>query len=335
MKNLTDKVHDTDWDTLVILDSFRYDYFIDEYQHFPYVRNGDVEKVISPGSATPEVAPKLFPGTYDYNLYSANKVVYAEGIIDNWHPTETFNKVIEIESSTHNETQFTPSPQDEIEFVKDNKKKINKHKSVLWMMQPHTPYFGDVQLNFPPNRMDSDKLRDEDNNMSEVFKYLLRESYRGNVRQALWIATAVLGMLDGNIVITSDHGELLFDETIRDGNVESGHYSGSTHSKLRNVPWVKINATEHEDIHEIDAEKFVKLAFDCVLGREVDAEAKTDLLETIRAHESGEITDKLPYCRKDLIPILLRSDEYERNLLTSSNSKPKIPAKQLKELGYL
>jgi hypothetical protein len=329
MQKLDAKIHNTDWDTLVVFDACRYDYLHDEYDNFPYVRNGSVEKVMSPGSATEESAPRMFPGEYDFNLYSANKLVYTNGIIDDWDPEETFNRVIEIESSTHNETRFTPSPQDEITFVQEKKKEINEHKSVLWMMQPHTPYFGDVQLNISSYQMDDDKLKDSS------FKHLIRESYRGNVRQALWIATSLLGMLDGKIAITSDHGELLFDKTIRMGSEKYGHYPNSSHSKLRNIPWIEMEADEYESIHDIDAEKFVEMAFDCVFGRELDEDARNCFPETLRMHERGEVTDRMPYCRKDMIPMLRKSDEYKEKFESPENDEANIPAKQLEELGYL
>jgi len=360
MKNLTDKVHDTDWDTLVILDSFRHDYFIDEYQHFPYVRNGDVEKVMSPGSATPEVAPKLFPGTYDYNLYSANKVVHtnapidgrpaSQGYIDGWDAESTFNSVVEIESSTHSETRFTPSPQDEIDFIKENKDIINKEKSVLWLMQPHTPYFGDVQLNIRDDDIDNSKLRDDNGDIQEAVKYLFRKSYRGNVREALWIVTSIVGELEGNIVITSDHGELLFDQSVqhrtgfqrvgsaplRDRRSGLGHYVDSSHSKLRNVPWMEIDATSYDSIYEIDAERFVELSFNCVLNREVDESARTHYPKRIKRYERGEGTVLAsPYSRKDLIMLLIRAKKSDKKISPSSSYNSKIPEKQLKELGYL
>jgi len=359
MKNLTDKVHDTDWDTLVILDSFRYDYFSDEYQHFPYVRNGDVEKVMSPGSATPEVAPKLFPGTYDYNLYSANKVVHtkaaiddrpaSQGYIEGWDAESTFNSVVEIESSTHSETRFTPSPQDEIDFIKENKDIINKEKSVLWLMQPHTPYFGDVQLNIRDDGIDNSKLKDDNGDIQDGVKYLFRKSYRGNVREALWIVTSLVGELEGDVVITSDHGELLFDQSVkhrpgfqsassllRDRRSGLGHYVDSSHSKLRNVPWVEINATNYDNIYKMDAEKFVELSFKCVLNREVDESARKNYTKRIKRYESGEGTVlESPHTRKDLIMLLMRSKEYDKKISPPDNSNSNIPEKQLKELGYL
>ena len=360
MKKLTDKVHGCEWDTLVILDSFRYDYFIDEYQHFPYIKNSDVEKVMSPGSATPEVAPKLFPDAYDYNLYSANKVVHekapiedrpaSQGFITGWNAESTFNNVVEIESSTHNETRFTPSPEDEIHFINENKDIINKEKSVLWLMQPHTPYFGDVQLNIRDDGLDISKLRDDNHDISESVKYLFRRSYRGNVREALWIVTSLLGELEGDIAITSDHGELLFDQAIQDrpGFQRSGperlrskrsglgHHVGSSHSKLRNVPWVEIDATNCDSIYEMGAEKFVELSFNCVLNRELDEDARKNFPQRIESYERGEGTVlQSPYSRKDLIMLLIRAKENNKTISASDNSNSNIPEKQLKELGYL
>jgi len=329
MEYLKDKIHGTDWDTLVVFDACRYDYLNDEYDNFPYVRDGSVEKVMAPGSATKESAPRMFPESYDYNLYSGNILLYANGTIDNWNAEEKFNEVVEIESSTHNETRFTPSPQDAITFVRENKDKINEQKSILWMMQPHTPYFGDVQLNISSYNMEEFDFRDSS------FETLIRESYKGNVRQALWIATSLLGMLDGKLAITSDHGELLYDETIPDGRDDYGHYPGSNHSKLRNVPWIEMEAGEYESIQQIRVEEFLELTFDCVLDREISDSAKEHFSETLRIHEGGEITDRDPYSRKDMIPMLLKSDEYREKFNSPSDNDANIPAKQLKELGYL
>jgi hypothetical protein len=342
MEKLKDKIHGTDWETLVIFDSFRYDYFTDEYKKFPYINKESVKKVESPGSATPEAAPKLFPEKYNYNLYSANSVVHTKGFIDGWDAENSFNNISKIKSSAHNETRFTPSPQDEINFIKNNKDIINEEKSVLWLMQPHTPYFGDVQLNITDDGIDNEKIKDSNGAIQDGVKYLFRRSYRGNVREALWIATAVIGELEGKVAITSDHGELLFDRTaqgadsLRGRRGGLGHYSGSLHSKLKSVPWIKVNATNHKSIYEMDVERFVELAFECVLNRRLDEDARKHYPERIRRHENGEGTGlTMPHSRKDLILMLLRANGKGKGLPEPRESNSNIPEKQLKELGYL
>jgi len=72
MNKLRDKVHSKDWDTIIFLDSCRYDFFKEYYSIYPNLERGELSIAKSPGSATPEVVPKLFDTDEEWYLYSAH-----------------------------------------------------------------------------------------------------------------------------------------------------------------------------------------------------------------------------------------------------------------------
>lgn len=60
----------------------------------------------------------------------------------------------------------------------------------------------------------------------------LRTAYYHNLTLVLRYVSVLLNELSGKVVITSDHGELLGEEG------RYSHVSGSSHPKLREVPWL-------------------------------------------------------------------------------------------------
>jgi hypothetical protein len=65
----------------------------------------------------------------------------------------------------------------------------------------------------------------------------VKEYYRKDLRLALKEVKRLIESLDGKVVVTSDHGELL-------GEGGWGHYIGGKEKELIEVPWLEVNNTE-------------------------------------------------------------------------------------------
>ena len=60
--NLDDWIFEREWDALIVLDACRYDYFERYYSEIPNVAAGELSRLRSPGSATPETMMETFGG---------------------------------------------------------------------------------------------------------------------------------------------------------------------------------------------------------------------------------------------------------------------------------
>ena len=97
------KVMEEDWDTLIILDACRYDFF--EKVYTDYLLSGKLEKRISQGSGTVEWLKNNFPAKYAVTYISANPFVNSYGLSlgrlhehckSSWKATEHFSKIIDV-----------------------------------------------------------------------------------------------------------------------------------------------------------------------------------------------------------------------------------------------
>lgn len=333
MKALDDKIHNTDWSTLLILDSFRYDCFSSEYAKFPYINQQEVEKIKSPGSSTHEVAPRVFPESYEYSIHSANPLVHNVGVLDSWNPHQTFCSVNEIEPTA--ELYDTVTPKRGIEYIKDNVKQINsERKTVLWLMQPHRPHLGKNSVNIHREQFNFDRLTDGDGCVEKSIKELYRLSYLDNVFEALWVSSVLVGELSGRIAITSDHGEFLFEEDAGDAPAKRiDHRPESDHRKLRHVPWLEICGDNFDSIISMGNREFIDMAYNIVLDRKPDSDSMEYYYSTLEKHSNGTWTRQTPKSKKDLLYTLKNSDEYAKR--NNGKYSGKIPIEQLEDLGYL
>jgi len=132
-----------DWDTLIILDACRYDFFEKVYRDY---LDGKLEKRISPASHTVEWLIKSFPDKYDITYISANPFINSFNIPlknilpkskSSWKATEHFFKVIDVWQFGWDENLNTVHPRtvNTAYFANQSNK-----KTIVHYLQPHTPY---------------------------------------------------------------------------------------------------------------------------------------------------------------------------------------------------
>jgi len=297
MNKLKDKVHLDDWDTLIVLDACRYDFFKEFHSVYPNIEKGNLTKVTSPGNQTPEVLPEIFPDKYDWNVISAHPMITSKDLEltspttgEVWKSNNHFKEIQQVKPSGSFDVT---TPKDVGQTVSNNINKVDNNKTIIWFTQPHQPYIGKVKLSlgdeFPTNLFDAEQL-----------SKLLCVAYKYNLLSVLYTVFTLSGMLSGKTVITSDHGEMLLD----DGKT-FGHPSGLDNKKLLNVPWLEINSNKTIDHTLLSDEAYINLVYNSVFNRDVD---KFGIKSYKRA-----LCNKPDFNRKKLIETLLHSEEYKNN----------------------
>jgi len=207
------KVLAEDWNYLIVLDACRYDCF----EKVNWIE-GKLEKRISLGTNTPEWMKRNFEdGYYDDIIYiSANPFVLRD--IDGFKMKEHFYKVIHIFD-------------DKIGSL--HPKKLNKvalkvirryygKRFIIHYLQPHHPFL--LRMELTPEKFL--------NGLVDVMEW--KQAYLENLVLVLEYVDKLLDVLDGKIIITSDHGEMLGEFG------EIGHGCGVRFRELVEVPWFRI-----------------------------------------------------------------------------------------------
>lgn len=132
-------IHKSNWDILVVLDACRYDAFKEKYEDY---LEGDLEKVESPATGTPEWLKNTFTEKYNYVYNSCNPFINSEDIPlsktsskdYDWNPLEHFEKIVDLWNSEWNDKKGTVYP-------KRVSRNIEKGKqTIVHYIQPHRPY---------------------------------------------------------------------------------------------------------------------------------------------------------------------------------------------------
>lgn len=230
-------VFEADWDTLVILDACRFDYFA-EVVDLP----GTLTRVQSRGSATPEWLTGNFRGRELHDLVYVSANGYYEKLrgeldasVHAWigtYLTEHRNEVGAVDPELVTETA--------LEAAADYPNK----RLLVHYAQPHTPYIGPVGREYwgrffkTPIR---EKVRASDDPGPRC-RERLREAYRENLNIALDAVGTLVSELDGKTVISSDHGEFLGERWSKLQVRLYGHPPGVHVPTLIDVPWFELPA---------------------------------------------------------------------------------------------
>lgn len=224
-----------DWDTAVILDACRYDYFDEEYEQ--YIQQGGLKKETSPGSESQEFMIKSFKNRelHDTVYITGNPYVT---LLD----PDVFHAV-QLDEAWGDDTSEVPPQKITDQAISAHTEYPNK-RIIVHYMTPHLPFVcqNDNQLNHEVSDWrgmywPEDTTRDK-----------IQTGYRNNVRVVLNEVRELLEYIDGKVVITSDHGELLGGR-IRPIPVRGyDHFPSLYVPELINVPWLEIDSSDRRDI---------------------------------------------------------------------------------------
>lgn len=255
-----------DWDTMIVLDACRYDYF--EKVHGDYL-SGTLKKMISPASTTTEWCNVVFQDKYDDVVYvSANPVINSKVLVAGFEAKKHFYKIVDIWDIGWN--MRTIHPRELNKAARKSRMRYPDKRIMVHYMQPHVPYF-DRDGELPPRRTMYREFRQvppfeefrhavggrllglfgqemvwrarkllgvPPNVMEGVWRQHGREglhrAYETNLRIVLKYVKQLVERLPGKIIVTADHGELLGEG--RDYSHRAGRYVWP----LLEVPWFEV-----------------------------------------------------------------------------------------------
>ena len=285
-------VMEEDWDYLIVLDACRYDYFSKLYKNY---LNGELEKVISPSSWTPDWCKVSFKDKYDDVIYiSANPYINSKVEIKGFNAKNHFYKIIDVWNEGWSEELGSIHPNEVNKAVKTVRDKYPDKRLIIHYLQPHEPYLCyNLKIGYPKPKLNLGKVlvginkRKENkvltfretllkdiflnilralgnqfigkyrksiidlrirkllnlppiNPMDAVQRVVgdigLRKLYIENLKIVLKYVSELVKDLNGIIIITSDHGELLGE----DGNYCHGPGIPRSNPFLMEIPWLKI-----------------------------------------------------------------------------------------------
>lgn len=232
-----DLIEDFDCENIIILDGCRYDIFSDLVP--------EANHIISPGSCSKDFIKSTFGDNCEFNdvvCISANPYFKPELFrkLTNKKPEDVFYKVYPTYERWNDDLDtVTPS-----EVISDVRRAQNEHPNkdkLIFLMQPHCPFIGQEPIgNGCKHILDSEISRGIVNDVwdKRLARQISHETvvrrYKNNVELALEACNEIHDILNGETIVTSDHGNLLG---------ENGLYGHKVHIKtdeLRKVPFYRI-----------------------------------------------------------------------------------------------
>ena len=222
---------------LIVLDACRYDYFEQEFNHY---LNGTLRKVWSAESATLTWVKKNLSGSFkDTILFSANPFINSKVDIYGYKATDHFSsdKIVDVWDWGYDHKINAIPPWSVNRAFEDYNFHASDKKIIIWYIQPHYPLIGKTRVILTNKELDKagghfdvaflQKIRtiNIDN---------LKIAYRDNLKLVLKAVSALIPKLNGKIVVTSDHGEMLGEHGI------FTHHFFIKSPELRIVPWLEV-----------------------------------------------------------------------------------------------
>lgn len=208
------RVMEEDWDTLIVLDACRADYFeevadLDAFDEY--------EARVSLGSHSSEWTRRNFSGReFSDTVYvSANPHTSLEA-------GDSFHRIVELWETHTDEDEGVVLPESVVEAAKEAHAEFGDKRMIVHFMQPHGPFVG------------SDQAVTDDTD--EAYW----QAYSENLEYVLDFALELVEAIPGRAVITADHGQIrvgLFGELLGIG----GHKPGLRFPRLVRVPWAVLD----------------------------------------------------------------------------------------------
>jgi hypothetical protein len=216
-----------DWDTLVILDACRFDFFAEAA---PEHGLGDsLESRQSRGSATREWLRGNFSDRRLHDtVYLDSNGYYRR--LDDEIGAEVY-KYILVENDAFG--GISVHPDKVTDAALETVERIPDKRLIVHYMQPHQPFFG-------PSASEIDHAPgfEETVHRNDLSDETIRRCYRENVDIVLESVRRLLDGLDGRTVVTADHGEILGDPQSPVPVGYYGHPAKLHVPELVEVPWL-------------------------------------------------------------------------------------------------
>jgi hypothetical protein len=212
------------WDYLIILDGCRYDMFskLNDVE-------GALARKVSRGSNTWEWARKNFKKYHGDIIYISANPVISHHPIRGWRGADYFFQVVNVWDWGWSANLRTVHPKKITETALRIKKLYPDKKLIIHYLQPHAPWVGRTKISVTgrANVLLADDVHDAEK---------LRRAYEDNLYLVLKYVKKLISQLDGKIVITSDHGELMGEWFLW------GHPQRVYIRQLVEIPWLTIHS---------------------------------------------------------------------------------------------
>ena len=208
MLSQTELIHNTDWDTLIVLDAARYDFFKRTNKF-----KGELMKCESPAVHTWLWMEEMFPDYYDLTYFSAHPFIGPkrfEGYP--YQACEHFREVVPIWQFGWNNRLGTVHPGTVGEVLKIRAESRPYERAIVHYMQPHGPWIGTYKWLVPWSLAAHNKSGLLGDAIAEIVRPShshMKLIYKSNLELVLKSLKKYKDYFVGKTVITSDHGEML------------------------------------------------------------------------------------------------------------------------------
>ena len=264
-------IYEQDWDVLVLLDTCRVDAMREVADEYDYIE--DVDEIWSVGSTSKEWVEQTFTKNYAADIADTAYITgnpFSNTLLDErdrmeygsthgtwiekteWVSQLIKDSVVDGESLGHLEPlwgvtgpdapfQKSQHPKALTEHTIQASRKTNFERIVSHYMQPHSPYFSSSTEYNELAEYEKHPFRALKQGGSEASEKVWN-AYLDNLRYALDSIEVLIENVDGKVVLTADHGELLGDHRMY------YHMPGNPHPKLKKVPWVEVEAADRQTL---------------------------------------------------------------------------------------
>jgi hypothetical protein len=257
-------VMEEDWDTLLILDACRYDMF-DSIVDIP----GTTRKRRSQASATDDFLKCNFgDGPYFDTVY-----VTANPRLDTTSDVKSmFHEVVDVWRTDWDEDLETVPPEVMTERTLEAHRDFPDKRIIAHFMQPHGPFIGEMArdeigihsgiANHKRKALNEDE-RLEDTYIWELVRQgvvgseTAKQAYEQNLNIVVPHLKRLITSINGKIIITSDHGNMLGERAWPFPLRVWGHPNGILTKELTEVPWHTVNSDDRRPVVSEEPEQCI------------------------------------------------------------------------------
>lgn len=221
-------IHNTDWQTLIILDAARYDYFkkLNKFK-------GKLIKARSRAPHTYRWLEETFPDKYNWTYFSAHPYINSIPMRKSWNARDHFKSIVSIWAYAWNDELGTVHPHSVGRMLE----LVDYEKAVIHYIQPHGPWIGKTRWAVPWTLEQHEKHGVMADYVAQVVKpepKMMRKYYRDNLKLVLYSIDKFRDNFKGQVIITADHGEMLGEKGLY---LHKENYPKWADDLLREVPF--------------------------------------------------------------------------------------------------
>lgn len=220
--------YERDWGILIIMDACRYDLFTEVIDDGSYPWVESVEPIYSCASSTKEWMDKLAERTPASEL-AETAYVSASAYLDRIN--SVFAHTEKVWPYGHNTTVGTVPPETMLNESLRTYRNTDADRYIFHFLQPHAPFVN------CPGRYGHDGTIGGTQRVwkglrhGEFDKESVWQDYRENLRIGLSAVETLVENVDGDVVITADHGNAIGESGLY------GHPEYVPHPSIKRVPW--------------------------------------------------------------------------------------------------